>query len=432
MSAKRKASARFAPPTVKSAIKVPTKARIDESRTAVSSTDNIQASARIQTQETIDISSDSNSDDDDDEEDASDDGAGSDNLMNGVEATGAAPSIAAAANSTTHATTTDTADADSEDAEDATSPSFGELLRGTIDVPAILSQQALSSAPKASSASQALTAAPTTTTTTLATTTTTPLDPPSLSSLSTVLTQALRTEDTELLESCLQITDTPSIHATIERLDSALAGVLLTRLAARFHRRPGRAGSLMAWVKWTLVAHGGALALQPKVLDRLVALQKVLNERARGLPSLLALKGKLDMLDAQMQLRQSRQRGGGRGADDEEDDDDEDEEGAIYVEGEEADVDVAIAEANGALLALEEGDDDVPGTNGFAADSDVDDDDSDVEEPESDDDGEEVLDEDDVDHLDVEDSMDEDEDSDAEAAPPSKLRKTARSFGKRR
>ncbi|CRK46397.1 hypothetical protein BN1723_007051 [Verticillium longisporum] len=138
------------------------------------------------------------------------------------------------------------------------------------------------------------------------------------------------------------------------------------------------------------------------------------------------------MLDAQMQLRQSRQRGGRRGADDEEDDDDEDEEGAIYVEGEEADVDVAIAEANGALLALEEGDDDVPGTNGFAADSDVDDDDSDVEEPESDDDGEEVLDEDDVDHLDVEDSMDEDEDSDAEAAPPSKLRKTARSFGKRR
>ncbi|EEY16812.1 conserved hypothetical protein [Verticillium alfalfae VaMs.102] len=151
----------------------------------------------------------------------------------------------------------------------------------------------------------------------------------------------------------------------------------------------------MTWVKWTLVAHGGALALQPKVLDRLVALQKVLNERARGLPSLLALKGKLDMLDAQMQLRQSRQRGGGRGVDEEEEegDDDEDEEGAIYVEGEEADVDVAIAEANGALLALEEGDDD------------------DVEEGESDDDGEEVLDEDDVDHLDVEDSMDEDEDS---------------------
>ncbi|KAG7115949.1 U3 small nucleolar RNA-associated protein 5 like [Verticillium longisporum] len=428
MSAKRKASARFAPPAIKSAIKVATKARIDESRTAVSSTDNIQASARNQTQETIDISSDSNSDDDDDE-DASDDGAGSDNLMNGVEATGAAPSIAAA-NSTTQATTTDTADADSEDAEDATSPSFGELLRGTIDVPAILSQQALSSAPKAS-ASKALTA------TTTTATATTPLDPPSLSSLSTVLTQALRTEDTELLESCLQITDTPSIHATIERLDSALAGVLLTRLAARFHRRPGRAGSLMAWVKWTLVAHGGALALQPKVLDRLVALQKVLNERARGLPSLLALKGKLDMLDAQMQLRQSRQRGRGRGVagaedDDDDEEDDEDEEGAIYVEGEEADVDVAISEANGALLALEEGDDNVPGTNGFAADSDVDDDDSDVEEPESDDDGEEVLDEDDVDHLDVEDSMDEDEDSDAEAAPPSKLRKTARSFGKRR
>ncbi|KAM0335071.1 hypothetical protein ACHAQA_000105 [Verticillium albo-atrum] len=427
MSAKRKASARFAPPAVKSAIKVPTKARIDESRTAVSSTDNIQSASLRQTQETIDISSDPDSDD----EDASDDGAGSDDPMNGVETSAAAaPSIAPNGNGNgvpaeTQATTTDAADPDS-DAE-ATSPSFGELLRGTIDVPAILSQQAVSSAPTTLLSTTAASKALTTTSRAAA------LDPPSLSSLSTVLTQALRTEDTELLESCLQITDTPSIHATIERLDSALAGLLLTRLAARFHRRPGRAGSLMTWVKWTLVAHGGALAVQPKVLDRLVALQKVLNERARGLPSLLALKGKLDMLDAQMQLRQNRQRGGA--ADDaaaEEDDDDE--EGAIYVEGEEGDVDAALAAANGALLALEAGDDedDAPATNGFVADSDVDDDDSDVEEAESDDDGEEPLDEDEVDHLDVEDSMDEDEDSDAEAAPPTKLRKTARSFGKRR
>ena len=79
-----------------------------------------------------------------------------------------------------------------------------------------------------------------------------PLAPPNANSLGTVLTQALRTNDKELLDSCLQVVDVESVYATVERLPSPLVGTLLQRLAERLHRSPGRAGMLMAWVQWSL------------------------------------------------------------------------------------------------------------------------------------------------------------------------------------
>ncbi|KAI9717058.1 MAG: hypothetical protein M1812_004993 [Candelaria pacifica] len=133
------------------------------------------------------------------------------------------------------------------------------------------------------------------------------LQPPSATSLGTVLTQSLKTNDINLLESCLHTTDLGTIRSTIERLDSPLAAVLLQKLAERLHRRPGRAGSLMVWVQWTLVSHGGYLAAQPELMKRLGSLNRVIKERANGLQPLLSLKGKLDMLEAQMQLRRSMQ-----------------------------------------------------------------------------------------------------------------------------
>ncbi|OLN81975.1 U3 small nucleolar RNA-associated protein 5 [Colletotrichum chlorophyti] len=401
---RRRSSGKFAAPVVKSTVRAP-KTTIDESRAAVSATDSLQA-ALNGSAEPIEISSDEESEEEvSDEEMGAPDAETADTRapVNGEEDTAAAEN-----------NTSPKADAEGAESEDeGTSPTFGEMLRGTIDVPAVLSQQGESNKAVVSASRKNLAA-------------------PSLSSLSTVLTQALKTEDTDLLESCLQVNHLETIQQTIERLDSSLAGILLTKLAARFHRRPGRAGSLMTWVKWTLVSHGGALAVQPKVLERLVSLQKVLNERSRGLPSLLALKGKLDMLDAQMQLRKGRQRRR-RGQNQVEDaDEDDEEEGAIYVEGEEdgeTDVD-AIIGSRKALLG-DDDDDEIPATNGLIGDSDDDEDDDDVAAAEDESDGEEAVDEDEVDHDDVEESEDDD-DSDAEAAPPAKVQKTASSFTKRK
>lgn len=198
-----------------------------------------------------------------------------------------------------------------EEPQEAKEPSFGELLRANAPEP--VDVQAAFPEPEEQ---------------VLAPTQERGLDLPSGMSLGTVLTQSLRTNDLNLLETCFHVKELSTVRATIERLDSSLATVLLQRLAERLHSRPGRAGSLMVWIQWTLVAHGGYLANQPELMKKLTSLYQVVKDRANSLQSLLSLKGKLDMLEAQMNLRKSMQaRSRAFAALG------EDEEGVIYVEG---------------------------------------------------------------------------------------------------
>lgn len=127
---------------------------------------------------------------------------------------------------------------------------------------------------------------------------------PSGHSLSTILTQSLRTNDQSLLESCFHETDTSTIRLTIQRMDSSLASVLLERLAERLSR-PGRYAQLLVWLQWICVAHGGVIASRPDVLQKIRLLNAALTKRSHALNSLLLLKGKLDMLDAQVGLRRA-------------------------------------------------------------------------------------------------------------------------------
>lgn len=155
---------------------------------------------------------------------------------------------------------------------------------------------------------------------------------PSGVSLSTVLAQALKTNDRDMLESCFHTGDLSIVRSTIQRLDSSLAATLLQRLAERLASRPGRYGHLLVWIQWTCVAHGGALAGNSDLLNRMTTLFKVMDQRSSSLPSLLLLKGKLDMIDAQLGLRQSVRRAA-EGAES------DDEVNVIYVEGQEEDED---------------------------------------------------------------------------------------------
>lgn len=255
--------------------------------------------------------------------------------------------------------TTDTASeaieiGDSDEPHNTEQPSFGELLRlnarGPVDVSA------------AFAVPQEQAVAPTGETR---------LGLPSGISLGTVLTQSLRTNDLNLLETCFLVKDLSIVRATIERLESSIATMLLQRLAERLHSRPGRAGSLMVWIQWTLIAHGGYLASQPELMKKLASLHRVVKERANSLQPLLSLKGKLDMLEAQMTLRKGMQaQARSRFAPDE-----ENEEGVIYVEGQEE----PSSEA--------EATDRSPGSPGKKSDSDEleSDEDSDGEDPEDED-----------------------------------------------
>ena len=250
---------------------------------------------------------------------------------------------------------------------------------------------------------------------------------PSGVSLSTVLTQSLRTNDQNLLESCFHTTDLNTIRLTIQRLDSSLAGILIQKLAERLSSRPGRYGHLLVWVQWTCVAHGGAIAGRPEIASKIKTLHKVLDERSKSLDSLLLLKGKLDMLDAQLTLRRQLQadRGSAR--------DPNDEDNVIYIEGQEDDLssdedeatETAISAARSRPIknALEnlveddesEGDEEMPMTNGFLHSNDDEDDaDSDEEAAEQGDSGlvddEAVESEDDSHPSDQEDESEEEED----------------------
>lgn len=221
---------------------------------------------------------------------------------------------------------------DEEDVEDAGEPSFGAMLKARhpepIDVQAsfadVLDQR---------------TVAPTNSSKALVTL--------SAGSLSTVMTQALKTNDRDLLETCFQIGDIPTIRATVERLQPQLVSSLLSRLAERMYKRPGRTGVLLTWVQWSMVAHGGYLANQPDVMHKLKALSQVMRERAQGIEPLLHLKGKLDLLSAQLDLRRRLQAANREAHAEDEDDEDN----VLYVEGQEedmgSDADVAVADRDG-------------------------------------------------------------------------------------
>jgi U3 small nucleolar RNA-associated protein 5 len=153
--------------------------------------------------------------------------------------------------------------------------------------------------------------------------------PVTSASLGTVLTQALKTKDKDLLEDCFRINDAHSIRATIQRQQSHQIATLLELIAERIHKRPGRTGKLMTWVQWSLVSHGGYLANQPELMRKLKSLGQVVRERANGLQPLLHLKGKLDLLSAQLEFRKKLQ-ADSRAASTNENDGDEN---VLYIEG---------------------------------------------------------------------------------------------------
>ncbi|KAI0008738.1 NUC189-domain-containing protein [Xylariaceae sp. FL0662B] len=396
MSTKRKPPTKIAQPVVKQSAKKPLRATINESETAVSVPD-ISKEDGIPSEQVIEISSDSGSS----EYEVSDEEQ--DNGVSRQESSGITPGDEAGQVQTKSQSEQTQRDnnggldvdmpspnmpTDGESDQEPAQPTLGELARAhdTIDVPTAISAQSSALAAPGRS-----------------------LAPPSSSSLGTVLSQALRTDDADLLESCLHTTDLATVRNTIQRLDSTLAGTLLTKLAARMHRRPGRAGSLMTWVQWTLVAHGGTLATQPGLAKRLSELHRVLEERSRGLNSLLALKGKLDLLEAQMELRRGMRRNTDPDEDDEED-------GVVYVEGEESEAEMA----NGTMDI--DGGDELPVTNGIIDDDSEDDEEASEEEDDEDPlEAEEELDENDVDHEDIES---DEEDSEAEVAEPRPAKRT--------
>ncbi|KAK9377419.1 Dip2/Utp12 family-domain-containing protein [Lipomyces chichibuensis] len=227
---------------------------------------------------------------------------------------------------------------------------------------------------------------------------------PTIGSLSTILTQALRTNDQTLLESCLSFADVSVIKQTIIRLDPTLSATLLERLAERIARTPSRASQLSVWIRWIMVAHGGYLVGLPGLVNTLTNVRSTLARNAGTLSRLLALQGRLEMLSAQIDMRKE----GWKNEEEEVDSDVE------YVEGNEEEV---VLDDAGYIVGEEEdedeGDESESENEEEEEDADDDDDDEDDDVDEVDGGADDVgIDEDVDDEDNDEEDDDEEEDED--------------------
>lgn len=83
-------------------------------------------------------------------------------------------------------------------------------------------------------------------------------------SLSQLLSQAIHSDDIELLEKALSVADRNMINATIRRLSPTQVLPLLDKLLLRLQKNPNRAHHLVDWIRSCLVHHSGFLISVPQ------------------------------------------------------------------------------------------------------------------------------------------------------------------------
>lgn len=126
---------------------------------------------------------------------------------------------------------------------------------------------------------------------------------PSAGSLQTVLTQALHANDRALLEACLEHNKPEVIQTTVQRVPTAYIIPLLNELIARFQESPNRASRLMVWIRIVLMVHTTYLMTVPDLVYKLSSFYQALDVRLSVFPKLLALQGRLDLIQNQIEIR---------------------------------------------------------------------------------------------------------------------------------
>ncbi|KAI9479514.1 WD40-repeat-containing domain protein [Zychaea mexicana] len=126
---------------------------------------------------------------------------------------------------------------------------------------------------------------------------------PSAGSLQQVLLQALHSGDKALLEACLAQEKPEIIQTTIQRLPTAYVIPLMLQLIAKFQTSPGRGTGLLVWIKAVLLTHTTYLMTVPDLVAQLSTFYQALDSRLAVFPKLLALRGRLDLIQNQINNR---------------------------------------------------------------------------------------------------------------------------------
>ena len=119
---------------------------------------------------------------------------------------------------------------------------------------------------------------------------------PRADSSAVLLTQALQSEDSGLLEDCLMCRDLTMISNTVRRLPVTSVLPFLKQVSSRMRSKPGRATTLVPWVKAVLIEHTAYLGSVPAAAGVLSELFQASDARVAVFDKFLKLQGRLDLI----------------------------------------------------------------------------------------------------------------------------------------
>ena len=131
-------------------------------------------------------------------------------------------------------------------------------------------------------------------------------------SLASSLTQALHSGDHTLLTSCLVHSEPTLVRTTVRRISGPLAVRLLEACVERLNRGgvrskgalgSARARGIVEWIHQTMICHTAYLMSLPNLVTRLAQLHHSLAARLATHDRLLALRGRLDLVMSQIDMR---------------------------------------------------------------------------------------------------------------------------------
>ncbi|KAH6926359.1 hypothetical protein HPB50_017539 [Hyalomma asiaticum] len=128
-------------------------------------------------------------------------------------------------------------------------------------------------------------------------------EPPRADNLSQLLLQGLQSEDPRLLNSVLQRTDETLLRNTVRRLPLSSVLSLLKELQQRMHSRGAGVYPYMKWTKTVISTHTSYLMTCKEANTLLSPLMELLEARTEMFEKVCRLRGKLDLIMAQVATR---------------------------------------------------------------------------------------------------------------------------------
>lgn len=118
-------------------------------------------------------------------------------------------------------------------------------------------------------------------------------------SVTVLLSQALRSNDHQLLEKCFAMSNDKVVKSTVRQLAPADAARLLQVAVQRLQSSPHRGKQIAAWVRALLLYHTAYLISAPGVQGSLTGLYQTIEARLALYKPLASLQGRLDLVLAQ-------------------------------------------------------------------------------------------------------------------------------------